>query len=268
MSIYQIDNKRRDIQKLKEQNAKFQSDIAKKHSSMIRCNVAIKRTKSETTIRSKFRELERYEKQIADLGKKIAANLKKESQYAKQLNGYIKRQDKEKDKAFDDALRKLDVQRHENHRVIIESVSESSDNGDVVEYDVFISHASEDKIEIADELAKLLRNKGVKVWYDKFVLSWGDSLSRKIGEGISNTKFGIVILSHNFFSKEWPQQELDALFNQELLGNKVILPIWHNISKNEVAKYSPLIAGKLALKTSDLTVDEISEKLLEMLDKT
>lgn len=265
MSSYQIDNKRRDIQKLKEQNVKHQKDISDRRTKIIRCNDAIRRTKSETTIKNRFREIERYEKQIADLEKKIAANLKKESQYNKQLNDYIKKQDKEKDKAFEDALRKIDAQRQDNQRAVINSVAESSDNGDLVEYDVFISHASEDKIEIADELAKLLRNKGVKVWYDKFVLSWGDSLRRKIGEGISNSKFGIVILSHNFFSKEWPQQELDALFNKELLGNKVILPIWHNISKSEVAKYSPLIAGKLALKTSDMTVEEMCDKLIKLL---
>jgi len=134
-------------------------------------------------------------------------------------------------------------------------------------YDVFISHASEDKKEIADKLAESLRNRGIYVWYDKFVLDWGDSLMRKINEGIANSKFGIVILSHNFFNKEWPQQELDALFNKELLGGKTILPIWHNISKSEVAKYSPLIAGKLALNTSDLTIDGICEELQKQLKR-
>ena len=268
MSSFQIDNKRKDIQRLKDQNAKYQKDISDRRTKIIRCNDAIRRTNSQSTLKNRVREIERYEKQIADFEKKIADNLKKESQYDKQLNEYIKNRDKAKDKAFEEALKKIEVQRQENQRTVINRVAESGDVSEFVEYDVFISHASEDKIEIADELATLLRNKGLKVWYDKFVLTWGDSLSRKISEGISNSKFGIVILSYNFFSKEWPQQELDALFNKELLGGKVILPIWHNISKNEVAKYSPLIAGKLALKTSDMTVDEISEKLIEMLKET
>ena len=110
-----------------------------------------------------------------------------------------------------------------------------------------------------------MSERDIKVWYDKFSLTWGDSLMKKINEGIANSNFGILILSHNFFSKEWTQKEMEALFDKEMMGGKVILPLWHNISKNDVAKYSPLIAGKLALKTSDLTIEEICDKLEEQL---
>ena len=123
------------------------------------------------------------------------------------------------------------------------------------------------KEEIADELANALRERGISVWYDKFSLDWGDRLMKKINEGIANSKFGILILSHNFFNKEWTQREMEALFNKDLMGDKVILPLWHNISKNEVAQYSPLIAGTLALKTSDLTIEEICDKLEQQLNK-
>jgi hypothetical protein len=136
------------------------------------------------------------------------------------------------------------------------------------DYDAFISHASEDKEEIADDLAIALSKRGIKIWYDKFSLAWGDSLMEKISEGITNSKFGILILSHNFFSKQWTGKEMEALFDREFMGGKVILPLWHNISKSDVAKYSPLIAGKLALKTSDLTIEEICDKLEEQLKNT
>ena len=86
----------------------------------------------------------------------------------------------------------------------------------------------------------------------------GDSLRRSIDNGLRNSRYGIVILSKAFFSKEWPQMELDGLFAKEVNGEKVILPIWHKISKNEVLKYSPVISDMLALNTASFTIEEIA----------
>lgn len=69
------------------------------------------------------------------------------------------------------------------------------------EYDAFISHASEDKPTIARDLAQQLVSYKLKVWYDEFTLGIGDSLTEKINHGLNNSRFGIVILSKNFFSK-------------------------------------------------------------------
>lgn len=40
------------------------------------------------------------------------------------------------------------------------------------EYDVFISHDSEDKEEVARPLAEVLRRNGLSVWYDEFELKF------------------------------------------------------------------------------------------------
>jgi len=263
MSDYQIQSKRRDIQRLKEQNAGYQKSIADNRTRIIRCNDAISRTKNASTVSSKIKEIGRYEKQIADLEKKRADNLKKEATYSKQLTDLETRQEKERQRTFDQALRSLEQQKEINQSKLLHSLA--IEESGTKAWDVFISHASEDKEEIADALATALSERDIKVWYDKFSLTWGDSLMKKINEGIANSNFGILILSHNFFSKEWTQKEMEALFDKEMMGGKVILPLWHNISKNDVAKYSPLIAGKLALKTSDLTIEEICDKLEEQL---
>ena len=68
-------------------------------------------------------------------------------------------------------------------------------------WDVFICHASEDKEEIADPLANKLTRLGIKVWYDKFRLRWGNRLMKQIDRGLVNSKYGIVILSCSFFDK-------------------------------------------------------------------
>lgn len=116
-------------------------------------------------------------------------------------------------------------------------------------WDIFISHASEDKEAVVRPLVRELEGLGLAVWYDEFALTIGDSLRRKIDYGLSKSRFGVVVLSHNFFSKEWPQRELDALEARETSGEKIILPVWHQITRDEVAKYSPLLADRLAAQT-------------------
>ena len=111
-----------------------------------------------------------------------------------------------------------------------------------MKYDVFISHASEDKEEIARPLATLLQARGLKVWLDEMNLTLGDSLRRNIDLGLTSSRFGLVILSPSFLSKEWPQKELDGLVARENDSTKVILPIWHKVSRDEIVKYSPILA--------------------------
>lgn len=74
------------------------------------------------------------------------------------------------------------------------------------QWDVFICHASEDKKDFVEELAQRLHDSGLAVWCGSFSLKLGDSLRRKIDEGLANSRYGIVILSKHFFAKEWPQK--------------------------------------------------------------
>ncbi len=111
-------------------------------------------------------------------------------------------------------------------------------------------------------------NAGVEVWYDEFELTVGKSLRRSIDNGLSNSKFGIVVLSEYFFQKEWPQKELDGLFAKEVNGEKVILPIWHKISKNEVIKYSPIIADLMALNSSSFTIEELAKEIAKAVGRS
>jgi hypothetical protein len=119
-----------------------------------------------------------------------------------------------------------------------------------MDYDLFISHASEDKEAVARPLAKHLQQLGLRVWLDEFELTLGDSLRRKIDYGLSRSRYGIVVLSPAFFAKEWPNKELDGLVAREDGSEKVVLPIWHNVSASDVVKFSPMLADKVAVSTS------------------
>jgi TIR domain len=128
------------------------------------------------------------------------------------------------------------------------------------DWDVFISHASEDKLEVAGPLAERLKTAGLHVWYDRFTLTLGDNLRQKIDEGLARSKFGVVVLSKHFFAKPWPQRELDGLFALEQSAKR-ILPVWHNLSHDEIARHAPMLADRVAVKTSeglDRVVEEIT----------
>lgn len=139
------------------------------------------------------------------------------------------------------------------------------DDSLVKEYDVFISHASENKDEVARPLAEALRNNGLSVWYDEFELKIGDSLRRKIDKGIANSNFGVIVISRDFISKGWTNYELDGLITRAVNGEQTMLPVWHNVTKREVINYSPSLADKLARSTTDFTVEEIADEIADLI---
>lgn len=132
-------------------------------------------------------------------------------------------------------------------------------------YDVFISHASEDKNEVVRPLAHALQKRGLRVWYDEFELIIGDSLRQKIDKGLANSLFGIVVLSRHFIKKGWTNYELDGIITKSINGQQVVLPIWHGITKQEVIDYSPSLADKVARSTAMSTIDEIAEEISEVI---
>jgi hypothetical protein len=130
-------------------------------------------------------------------------------------------------------------------------------------WDVFISHASEDKDSVARPLKEALEKEGVRVWFDESELKIGDQLHKSIDKGIANSGYGIVILSENFFKKDWPQRELEGLVAKEIGGRKVILPIWHKVDAAFIRSKSLLLAGLVGISTSE-GMEFIVQKVLEV----
>ena len=133
------------------------------------------------------------------------------------------------------------------------------------DYDVFISHASEDKDEVVRPLAHALRDAGLEVWYDEFELKIGDSLRRNIDHGLAHSRFGVVVLSRSFFNKGWTNYELDGLVTRSVDGSQVLLPIWHDITKQQLIDYSPSLADRVARSTTTHTIDEIANEIINVI---
>lgn len=130
-------------------------------------------------------------------------------------------------------------------------------------WDVFVSHASEDKDDLARPLAEHLMRLGLEVWFDEAELTLGDSLRQSIDRGLAHSRFGVVIISPSFLRKQWPQIELDGLVARESGGSKVVLPVWHNTTADEIRKYSPILAGRLAVLSSS-GIEKIATEIIRV----
>ncbi|GAB3684394.1 hypothetical protein GCM10028857_13320 [Salinarchaeum chitinilyticum] len=131
-------------------------------------------------------------------------------------------------------------------------------------YDVFISHASEDKEEIVRPLAQELSDRGIRVWYDEFELSLGDSLRESIDQGLTSSEYGIVVLSENFFDKKWTNYELNSLVSRHMEEDKVILPLWHEIDQSTIRQESPLLADLLAEEVDSDNISAVAGTVSEL----
>jgi TIR domain len=281
-----ISSIQREIQNLQKKLTDKSRDEASKFSRIDQIRRSINKYTSPSSVESKNHEIGRIESEIvriksdiANINKQIADKTERLHKYQQDL---YKAQAIEQDKMFKtlDKKQKEEAQRQKNaianivaskqtsafdlNMLPIRLTSDSSDFAKL--HDVFISHASEDKQEIARPLSDALSKLGCDVWYDEFQLKLGDSLRRSIDKGLANSRFGVVILSPSFFAKNWPQYELDGLVQREMAGGKVILPIWHKVSKNEVLSYSPSLADKLAMSTAQYTIEELAQSINEVLN--
>lgn len=96
---------------------------------------------------------------------------------------------------------------------------------DEFSFDVFLSHSSKDKA-VVRPLAERLRNDGVKVWFDEWVLKPGDSISAKIKEGLERPRVLVLCMSANAFGSDWAQLESGTFrFRDPLNKERRFLPL-------------------------------------------
>ncbi len=294
MSISSISNTITRLQKeISDISVKMSQEIKKEVALYSRINQierSITKSTSLSSLSSKKSEIERKQKEIASISSVKASLSKKEADknaaLLKAKQDLAKEEEKERKQqasARERELKKehdLEKQRQRNQLAFQKSLNAELSATSLlsqkikvinepnliqeIRYDLFISHASEDKEDLVRPLAVALESLGVHVWYDEFTLKVGDSLRRSIDSGLSNSRFGTVVLSSSFFQKNWTQYELDGMTAREMDGRKMILPIWHKVTKNEVLQFSPTLADKIALNTSISSIEEIAQSITEV----
>lgn len=270
-----IDRFERDITTLEKQKSSESDKELRVLKNIDSLTDQANRTTSQSTLKSKLSQIRTKQTELGRIEKKKAEISKKLADKNKQLRKYqidlTKEQTRERKKTEQEQLdfqrnlsREIERQKqltHETIRIQREEIPKTVNK----EYDVFISHSSADKKEFVRPLAMELQNLGLKVWYDEFELKLGDSLRRSIDQGLINSRYGIVVLSSSFFKRDWTNYELDGFVNKEMNGLKVILPIWHKVSKDEVQKFSLSLADKVALNSSIYSVKEIAEEINDLI---
>ena len=276
-SLNQLDKELADLEKKLADELRKEADKSKRVNDIQR---SITPNTSSSLRQTKLRQIQGYQNELvrisnnkADINRKIADKRKRRTDIA------IKLQREEAEEAKKAAREQQEVYNDYERRIaelntqLIQSLDSKyqtsthlyQETDTKEEYDVFISHASEDKESFADALCEELQKAGIKVWYDTLSITWGDSLRSKIDNGLNRSKYGIVIISKDYIKKGWTQYELDGLFQREMTGGKTILPIWHNITKQEVQEFSYTLAGRLALNSSTMTPSEIANELKKIL---
>lgn len=270
----------KEIADLEKKRATLDSKCADLKKKIGDAEVAIRKTKSASTVKSKLNQISTWQKEesrkaseSANIGKKISEKRTKRNDAYKKMQKAQLDEEKKKDKrvksmqvSYENRVKELTNQLSVKPLIpeTIHTYVESNE-----EYDVFVSHAWEDKEGFVDEFVAELEKLDIKVWYDKQRIKWGDSMRARIDDGLKKSKFGIAVISPDYIAegKYWTKAELDGLFQLESVNGKMLLPIWHNITKQQVMNYSPIIASKLAMTTASMTAEEIAKEMQSLLSE-
>jgi len=280
--LNQIDKDIASIEKKIAEYTKKESECLSKIGNIRR---SITKSTSASTAASKMRQIEsltrdqeRAAKSHADEAGKLSVKRTKKGTIALKLQREQADADKQLAKKQEQRLKNMqdsyenEISRLQDHlqaqldqdSTAVKSVYDNQSSNE--EFDVLVSHATEDKESFTNEFVDILTNEyHLKVWYDALSIAWGDSIHRRIDEGLKKCKFGVVVLSRDYIKKYWTRYELEGLFQRESHGGKLILPVWHNITKKEVEEFSPGLADRNALNTAIMSPHEIAKALVALL---
>lgn len=269
--------RQRELTQLRHDLSKATSEAAAARVKASKATAAAGSARSESTVRQRLSEAAREEKKAnaaevrrGQIEKKIADKEKSVFESQRRYEADVERERKQAFAQMTASIAQRESQFHPSlgraGGSFQPSVSPSLLDG-VTGKDVFISHASEDKDEVARPLASALEVRGVTVWIDELSIAWGQPIRRAIEQGIANCTYGLVIISPSFMRKHWTQAELDALYGRQMGqadGHGVILPLWHRVTADDVQRELPMVAGLKALNTAVSSVESIADDLADL----
>ncbi|WP_315306504.1 TIR domain-containing protein, partial [Enterococcus devriesei] len=263
MSISSLQQKEKsllnDISRLERTLASEQKKSSDADKKIADSKTAISRSKVASTIRSKQRTIESETKKSVSAKSKVANISGKIAKKRKELGdtqvklSKVRTEESEKfqkdlKRSYDKQITKMRQIQNEEIKVVQSEILNDPSLNDK-EYDIFISYASEDS-EYVDKLEKSFKNANFSVWIDKSNIGWGQSIRQSIDNGLAKSKFELIVLSSKYIQKHWTGYELDGILNKESsTGRQMVLPLWHNVTKDEIDKKSPSLSNRLALDT-------------------
>jgi len=239
-------------------------------------------TKKKNITKSDLQRIERYQKNLMKYDNEITDLMEQIRKNNGNINKYKERIDKEQKREYDKMMRDLSKQTGENNNYIDKAskiskelnnlaveVKHTAHEKSLIKYDVFLSHSSLDKEIFVTELSEKLSEKGLSVFEDIKVFKIGHSQTDMMNMGILNSRFVIVFLSPNFIKSGWSDYEFKSFLNREINEKRIIiLPIWHDVSVEQVREYNPYLVDKFALSTEKHSVDEMVEHITQVISQS
>lgn len=119
---------------------------------------------------------------------------------------------------------------------------------------------------MAEAIARDLNQIGVPTFYDRDSLEVGDSIVDRIHEALEQADFGVLIISPAFLEKGWTRQETRRLVRGYIEGETRLLPVWHNVTYEEVHEKQPALDDIWAANTENglrSVVRELAARMIE-----
>ncbi|MGE7811746.1 TIR domain-containing protein [Lysinibacillus capsici] len=273
------------LKRLTEKDIQLQKKLtdARKRRDL-KADKLIKLLNKRNKTKMDIQKIGQYNKDLLKQDKDLTSLVEQIRKNTESMNRYKDRLAKEQEKQFRTMLKSMETQASTNVEYL-NSYTEMSKKlnelsldikhsvkvKEIIEYDVFLSHSSLDKDIFVSEFSEKLSKKGLKVFEDVKVFKIGQSQTDMMNMGILNSRFVVIFLSKNFIESGWSQYEFKSFLNREINEKRVIiLPIWHEVSVDEVRQYNPYIVDKYAFNTSKQTLDEmvnqIHQVVLDSLD--
>jgi len=141
---------------------------------------------------------------------------------------------------------------------------------EVMEYDVFICHASEDKKNVVEPLSKAFKDAGIRVWVDSENIGWGEGIVESVNSGLSHSRFAVIVLSESFLKKNWPAKEMNAVLSKEIKSGitcVLALLVGEQAVTDKILTAYPLLADKRYVEWSSSDVGTVVSALKSKLTK-
>ena len=125
------------------------------------------------------------------------------------------------------------------------------------DWDAFLSYATIDGEDVADQLRQHLEALGVSVWFAPLSIKPGHSQALQMDKGLQKARAGVAVLTPAYLvGRFWTERELGALLHKETL-----IPVLHRVSFAEVSEYSGILPDLAGFETARDPVDVIAQKI-------
>jgi hypothetical protein len=111
----------------------------------------------------------------------------------------------------------------------------------------FLCYGTEDEA-LAEKIASAIQSNGIDTWWAPWCIDPGDSLRRKIDEGLGDCTHFIVLLTPTSIKKEWVNLETDADLIRKANNDCKFIPLRYKL---HISQLPPLLSGMFSPEVVD-----------------